>query len=215
MDILSHWRTLFLNLFTLFLILFLSFVSQAYSAPIILMLGDSLTAGYGIDKQKAFPALIEKALQSEGLKDLKVINGGVDGDTTAGGLARLAWLMKTKKPSHILVCLGGNDGLRGLKLEQSQKNLSEIIKRAKDQKLPVLLMGMQIPPNYGPEYTKAFRSMYPELATEHKVPIMPFLLEGVAGEAKYNLPDMIHPNEAGHEIIAKNLLPYVKALLHE
>ncbi len=188
---------------------------ELIAKPRILMLGDSLTAGYGIEKSKAYPALVEEALRGSGFNEVVVINAGVSGDTTAGGLSRLPWLIKKKSPTHMLVCLGGNDGLRGLNLEQSQKNLASIIELAQKNKLPILIAGMQIPPNYGPEYTSKFRSMYPDLSKRFKIPLIPFLLEGVAGEGHLNLPDKIHPNEKGHEIISKTVLPFVKALINE
>jgi acyl-CoA thioesterase I len=175
----------------------------------ILFLGDSLTEGLGVTKEDAFPKLVETMIQSELKKDITVINGGVSGSTTSDGLDRLKWYMK-KKPSIVFLALGANDGLRGLDLKQSQENLEEIIKYAQDSNAKVLLAGMLIPPNYGPEYSENFRKMYEQLKDKYKLKSMPFLLEGVAGNKELNQRDGIHPNEQGHKIIAKNVFEFMK-----
>eukprot|EP01022_Parablepharisma_sp_SALTPOND_P027028 TRINITY_DN65526_c0_g1_i1.p1 TRINITY_DN65526_c0_g1~~TRINITY_DN65526_c0_g1_i1.p1 ORF type:complete len:413 (+),score=30.55 TRINITY_DN65526_c0_g1_i1:118-1239(+) len=142
-------------------------------------------------------------------KDVTVINAGVSGSTTSDGLSRLKWYMK-KKPSLVFVALGANDGLRGLDLEKSQKNLEEIIEYAKNSNAKVLLAGMLIPPNYGPEYSESFKKMYQELKKKYDLKTMPFLLKGVAGEKELNLADGIHPNAEGHKIIAENVFIFLK-----
>ena len=179
--------------------------------PLVVFLGDSLTAGYGLGGEQAYPALVEKRLEEEGIP-VKVLNAGVSGDTTAGGLARLDWLL-SQKPDVVVVGLGGNDGLRGLPLEQAEHNLREIVRRAKAAGARVLLLGMQIPPNYGPEYAKGFSDMYPNLAKEMNVPLVPFLLEGVGGVADLNQADGIHPTAEGQEKVADLVTPYVAEVL--
>lgn len=183
----------------------------------LVFLGDSLTAGYGLDGEQAFPALVEKALVTEGHK-VQVVNAGISGDTSAGGLARMDWLLK-RKPDLLVVCLGANDGLRGLSLESSEKNLRGILEKAKAAGAKVLLIGMQIPPNYGPDYTRGFAEIYPRLAKEQGVELLPFLLEGVAGRRELNQADGIHPTAEGQKILAgtvlKKLRPLVLGLLQE
>jgi acyl-CoA thioesterase-1 len=190
------------------LILFL-FTLQFANAKTILFLGDSLTEGLGVSKENSFPQLVENLIQRELKKNIIVINGGVSGSTTSDGLARLKWYMK-KKPSLIFLALGANDGLRGLDLVESQKNLEEIIKYSQKENAKVLLAGMLIPPNYGLLYTERFKTMYQELQVKYDLKIMPFLLEGVAGKKEYNQTDGIHPNIEGHKYIAKKVFEFIK-----
>jgi len=175
----------------------------------ILFLGDSLTEGLGVNKEDAFPSLVENMIHSKLKKDITVINGGVSGSTTSDGLSRLKWYMK-KKPYLILLALGANDGLRGLNLKQSQKNLEEIINYAQKSKAKVLLAGMLMPPNYGPEYTQRFEKMYQQIKDKYKLRSMPFLLEGIAGKKEFNQRDGIHPNVEGHKYIAKKVFEFIK-----
>ena len=175
----------------------------------ILFLGDSLTEGLGVTKEEAFPKLVEILIQKELKKDISIINAGVSGSTTSDGLDRLKWYLK-KKPSIVFLTLGTNDGLRGLDLKQSQKNLEEIIKYAQESGAKVLLAGMLIPPNYGPEYSENFRKMYEEIKDKYKLKSMPFLLDQVAGNKNLNQSDGIHPNEQGHKTIAKNVFEFIK-----
>lgn len=175
----------------------------------ILFLGDSLTEGLGVTKEEAFPKLVEILIQKELKKDISIINAGVSGSTTSDGLDRLKWYLK-KKPSIVFLALGANDGLRGLDLKQSQKNLEEIIKYAQESGAKVLLAGMLIPPNYGPEYSENFRKMYEEIKDKYKLKSMPFLLDQVAGNKNLNQSDGIHPNEQGHKTIAKNVFEFIK-----
>lgn len=176
----------------------------------ILFLGDSLTAGYGVEQEKAYPALIENELNKK--TQVKVLNGGVSGSTTASGKSRLKWFLKAK-PDILVLILGANDGLRGIKLEESKKNLEEIIKMAQDKGLKVILGAMLLPPNYGKEYTAQFKSMYENLKDQYKLAWIPFVLKDVAGQADKNIEDGIHPNAKGHAIIAKNLIPYLEPYL--
>ena len=181
------------------------------AAPLVIFLGDSLTAGLGLDGDQAYPALLERRLAEQGTP-VRVNNAGVSGDTTAGGLTRLDWLLR-QKPDVLVVGLGGNDGLRGVDLEQTESNLREIVRRAKAAGARVLLLGMRIPPNYGPDYTGRFEAMYPKIAKELDVPLVPFLLEGVGGNADLNQADAIHPTAKGQEIVADNVEPYLREML--
>jgi len=190
------------------LILFI-FNLQLISASTILFLGDSLTEGLGVSKKDAFPKLVETLIQSELKKSIVVINGGVSGSTSSDGLDRLKWYLK-KKPYLIFLALGANDGLRGLNLKQSQKNLEEIIKYAQESNAKVLLAGMLIPPNYGPEYSERFKKMYEKIKIKYQLRSMPFLLEGIAGKKEFNQRDGIHPNEKGHKYIAKKVFEFIK-----
>lgn len=192
------------------LILFLLILSLNAKEGVILFLGDSLTEGLGVSKKNAFPKLVENLIQTQLKKKVTVINGGVSGSTTNDGLARLQWYLK-KKPSLIFISLGANDGLRGLNLTQSQENLENIIKAAQESNAKVLLAGMLIPPNYGPEYSKRFKEMYQQIKTKYKLKSMPFLLNGIAGKKEFNQRDGIHPNEAGHQYIAEKVFTFIEA----
>jgi len=202
--------------FAKFILIICSFFISisAFAKPKILILGDSLTEGYGVDKDEAYPTLLENLFKEAGIKEVEIVNAGVSGSTTAGGLSRLKWLLKGK-PTHLVLALGANDGLRGLKLEESTKNLNKIIETANKKGIRVLLTGMKIPPNYGPNYTKKFEEMFQQLAKKYKIDLMPFLLENVAGNPKLNISDGIHPNAAGHKIIAKNIFSYVRKLIND
>ena len=170
------------------------------TAPRIVFLGDSLTAGLGLAADRSFPSLIGKKLKERGL-DYDVINAGVSGDTSAGGVRRLDWSLEGDV-RMLIVALGGNDALRGLPPREMKKNLAAILDRARERKVPVILAGMEAPPNNGPDYTREFRDVYSELAAEYKVRLIPFLLDGVAGDRSLNQPDGIHPNVRGAEIVA-------------
>lgn len=186
------------------------------SAPdpaIVVFLGDSLTAGYGLAAEEAFPARVEAELVAAGF-DVRVVNAGVSGDTSAGGLARLDWLL-SQAPDVVVVGLGGNDGLRGLPLDATEANLRAIVRRSREDGARVVLLGMKIPPNYGFDYAGRFERMYREVADDLDVPLVPFLLEGVAARPALNLPDRIHPNARGHGIIADLVYPYVEEELEE
>ena len=170
----------------------------------ILILGDSLTDGFGVATAQAFPALLEQELKKQ-YSNIKVVNGGSSGATTSSGLSRLRWYIKSK-PTHLILALGSNDGLRGLDVKTSSRNLENIIQKAQSANIKVILAGLQIPPNYGPKYTNSFKKMIPALAKKYRLPFIPFLLDGVAGVPQNNQIDGIHPNEAGHQIITQNIL---------
>lgn len=177
----------------------------------IVAFGDSLTAGLGVDAEEAYPALLERRLQAEGYS-CRVVNAGVSGDTTAGGIRRVEWLLKGK-PDLVVLELGANDGLRGLDVRQTEENLAQIIQRLQGAKVRVVLAGMRLPTNYGRGYTTAFESIYPRLAARYHVVFVPFFLEGVAADPNLNQADGIHPTAAGYKVIVEHLLPTVERLL--
>lgn len=177
------------------------------------MLGDSLTAGYGVALEDAFPVRLEAALRDQG-HACAVIDAGVSGDTSAGGRARLDWVLGDD-PTHLLVELGGNDALRALPVDAMQANLAAIIEGAQARGVHVMLLGMLAPPNLGARYTDAFAAVFPTLAERYAVPLYPFFLDGVAAEPAYLTPDGIHPNAAGVDLIVERLLPSVEIWLAE
>lgn len=175
------------------------------SKKVMLFFGNSLTAGYGVDPDDAFPYLIQKKLDSLSLP-YRVINAGLSGETTASGVNRIDWVLR--EPVDIMVLeLGGNDGLRGIDPKETRKNLQEIIDIAlkKYPDMKIIIAGMESPPNMGQQYTNEFRSVFQDLASENQLPLIPFLLAGVGGEPELNLDDGIHPNEQGHVIVAENV----------
>ena len=186
--------------------------SVADETPVVVFLGDSLTAGYGLGEEMAFPAHVGELLGSSG-RPVRVVNAGVSGDTTAGGLARLDWLLRLE-PAVVVIGLGGNDGLRGLDLTMTASNLRQIVERARTSGAAVLLLGMRMPPNYG-SYAVDFEAIYPRLADELGVALVPFLLEGVGGDPELNLPDGIHPNAVGQRLVAENVVQAVRDLLDQ
>ena len=175
----------------------------------IIFFGDSLAAGYGLTLQDAFPNLIQQRIDSLGLP-YEVVNAGLSGETTAGGASRIDWVLRSE-PAIFVLELGGNDALRGLSPEQTVANLEGMIDkvRKRNPKAVILLAGMQIFPNMGPEYVQAFRSAFPTVAKNKKVELIPFLLEGVGGEPELNQADGIHPNVAGHKIVAETVWKYL------
>ena len=179
--------------------------------PLLVVLGDSLTAGLGLDPDQAYPALLERRLWADG-SALQVVNAGVSGDTTAAGLRRVEWALEGDV-RILIVALGGNDGLRGLPVDQMKRNLAEIVSLARSRGIAVLLAGMEAPPNFGAIYTAQFRRVFHELAGEHDVAFMPFLLEGVAGDSALNQADGIHPTAAGAVIVADRVLEALAPLL--
>ena len=174
---------------------------------VILVLGDSLTAGYRIAAGDSFPSRLEAALRKKGVT-VRVINGGVSGDTSAGGLRRLDWQM-SDRPALVIVELGANDGLRGIDPAVTRRNLDRIVAGVKARGARVLLAGMLAPPNLGREFGGAFNAVFPAVAKKHNVPLYPFFLDGVAGNPALNLPDGIHPNPAGVAVIVDRILPHV------
>lgn len=181
--------------------------------PVILAIGDSLTAGYGLPPGKSFPDQLELALRGEGV-DAKVVNGGVSGDTSAGGLARLEWLLE-EKPDLVILELGANDGMRGLDPVATKDNLDRIIARVQESGAHILLAGMVAPPNMGSEYGKKFNAIYPDLAKRHGTAFYPFFLDGVAMDPSLNQQDGIHPTAEGVAVIVKRMLPIVNSALAE
>jgi len=177
----------------------------------ILVLGDSLVAGYGLTEKDAFPYQLEQDLQAAGYK-VSVINSGVSGDTSAGGLSRIAWALGDH-PQIAIIVLGGNDALRGLPPDETRQNIDQIITRLKQEHVAVLLAGMRAPRNFGSDYYNKFDRLYPELAAKHGIAFYRFFLQDVAMLSQYNQADGIHPNPAGVKVIVRNILPEVKQLL--
>ena len=198
------------------LLLMIMLVGAAPQGAVILFLGDSITAGNGLDLSEAFPALIQDKIDAKGWR-FKAVNAGQSGDTSTGALDRLKWLLKN--PVEVLVLeLGGNDGLRGLPVEATRKNLQLIIDRTKEKypSAKIIIAGMKVPPNMGRDYGKKFEAIYADLAKKNKAPLIPFVLEGVGGVPALNLPDGIHPTAKGQEIVAvtvwKTLEPVLRSI---
>jgi acyl-CoA thioesterase-1 len=181
--------------------------------PRIVALGDSLTAGLGIPRDQAYPAVLQRKLEEAGI-GLEVINAGVSGDTSADGLRRVNWALEGDV-RLLIVALGANDGLRGLPVSQMKANIQSIIHRARQRAIPVLLVGMEAPPNYGEQYAHSFRQVFQDLARENKVAFVPFMLDGVAGVPDLNQPDGVHPTSAGAARVADHLWPAVKTMMQK
>ncbi|MBN2731903.1 MAG: arylesterase [Balneolaceae bacterium] len=200
------------------LIPFLFAVQMAYAQPktqSILFFGDSITAGYGIDENKAFPALIEQKIDSLGW-NFEVRNGGLSGETSAGGLRRIDWMLQHKVDVFVLE-LGGNDGLRGIDLASTQQNLQQIIDKV-EKTYPdatIVLAGMQVPPNLGTDYTREFKNIYPELAQSNDVALIPFLLQDVGAESDLMQADGLHPTVKGHRVMAETVWEALKPILQQ
>jgi acyl-CoA thioesterase-1 len=190
-------------------------MSSAQQKPprTVLFFGDSLTAGYGLSREEAFPARIGELAAHEDFP-IEVINAGASGDTTAGGLRRLDWVLK-ERPDVVVLALGANDGLRGLDVESVKANLIEIVRRIRTKfpGVPILLLPMELPPTFGESYVRRFREVYGEVSRETSVAQGPFLLEQVAGYPNLNLPDRLHPNARGHELVAQTVWPSLKSIL--
>lgn len=179
--------------------------------PAVVFLGDSLTAGLGVAAEEAYPSLLQQKIDAAGLA-FHVVNAGVSGDTSAGGLSRLDDALNGDV-RVLVVALGGNDALRGLPVAELRKNLAAIIERAQARKIPVVLAGMEAPPNFGENYTAAFHQVYPDLATQYHVQVIPFLLQGVAGIERLNQRDGIHPTAEGARIVADNVWSVLRPML--
>lgn len=185
----------------------------ALSAETVAFLGDSLTAGYGLAAEEAYPALVGTALAADPVTARwRVVNAGVSGDTSAGGLRRIDWVLKGK-PQVVVIALGANDGLRGLPVAALEANLRGIIAKVRAAGAAPLLIGMRVPKNLGPDYAAAFDALYPRLAAELKLPFLPFLLDGVALKPALNQADLIHPNAQGQQVIAGSVAAWLKPLL--
>ena len=201
-----YWRHLLIGLMLISLPL-----APAAATPVIMILGDSLVAGHGLPQGQAFPDILSNKLTTDGV-DVKMINAGVSGDTTAGGLARLDWSL-AENPDGAIIVLGGNDLLRGLDPQASYENLNAIINRLKDRNVKILLVGMQAPRNLGADYAAEFDRIYPALAAKHEILLYPFFLDGVALMLDLNQPDGMHPNIAGIDVITDKIMPKVKQLI--
>lgn len=181
--------------------------------PKVVCLGDSLTAGLGLVETQSYPSVLQKKIDAEELP-FEVVNAGVSGDTSAGGLRRLDWALQGDV-KVVVVALGGNDALRGLSVTEMRDNISTIVARARDKGAIVVIAGMQAPPNFGPEYTVAFRQAFLDVAREYRTPLIPFLLDKVAGQASLNQPDGIHPNAQGAEIVAETVWNALRPILQQ
>jgi len=178
---------------------------------VIVAFGDSLTAGLGVSVEEAYPAVLARRIKDAGYS-YRVINGGVSGETTAGGLRRVRWILENR-PEIVILELGANDGLRGLSIDQTEKNLATTIELLQKENVQVVLAGMKLPPNYGKEYTEAFENLFPKLATRYHLILIPFFLEGVAARSTLNQADGIHPTAQGYQVIVDHLWPKIEALL--
>ena len=197
--------------FLVVLMFIFSPLAMAGSKPVIMVLGDSLVAGHGLPQEQAFPDILKNKLANDGI-DVTMINAGVSGDTTAGGLARLDWSL-VDNPDAAIIVLGGNDLLRGLDPKTSYENLNTVINRLKDRNVKILLAGMQAPRNFGADYAAEFDRIYPALASRHNILLYPFFLDGVALRADLNQSDGMHPNIAGIEVITDKIMLKVKELI--
>jgi acyl-CoA thioesterase-1 len=195
------------------IISFLMLFQASVSPKVILFFGDSLTAGYGLSPEEAFPALVGSQLNKQG-KPCKIIPAGLSGETSAGGVSRIDWVLR-QQPDVFVLELGANDGLRGLPLEQTEKNLQTIINKVKTKypKTKIVIAGMMVPPNMGPAYTEKFKNIFPTLAKKNNATLIPFLLMDVAGIEKLNQADGIHPTAEGHKIVARTVAKIVEPLL--
>ncbi len=183
------------------------------SVKTIVFFGNSLTAGYGLDPSQAFPALIQRKIDSQNLS-YKVVNAGVSGETSSGGNSRIDWILEQRLDVFVLE-LGANDGLRGIPVSETKTNLQSIIDKVKARypEAQIIIAGMQMPPNLGQQYTAEFREIFPELAQKNNCRLIPFILEGVGGETKFNQQDGIHPTEGGHQIVAENVWEELRPIL--
>jgi len=174
----------------------------------IVAVGDSLTAGLGVDESEAYPAQLQRKLSGDGY-DFNVVNAGISGETSSGTLSRIEWVISALKPDIIILETGANDGLRGIDPNILRENLDQIVSVIKTNNIEVLLCGMKMLPNMGPEYSKAFMRVYPEIAQKYAIPLVPFFLEGVGGDPRFNQPDRLHPTAKGYRRIVDHIYPYV------
>ena len=207
-------RHLLTNLFSAFLFgVILMSASHGYAEPVILAFGDSLTAGFGVDSKDSYPARLQRLLKEKGYH-YKVVNAGVSGDTTAGGVGRIDWVLQ-HDPQIVVIELGANDGLRGLSISEMRKNLGTIIEVCQKKGAKVLLAGMEITPNLGAEYSKEFRDSFTLLAKQYKVPLIPFFLKDVAARPELTRPDGIHPQGNGYAIVTQTVFEYLEPMLNK
>ncbi|ENW30520.1 hypothetical protein F923_01765 [Acinetobacter lwoffii NIPH 478] len=196
-----------------FFVLSLCLLPLGVSAKTIMILGDSLSAGYGIQPQQGWVHLLQKRLEQQYPKQHKVVNASVSGETTSGALARLPKLLQTHRPDLVVIELGGNDGLRGQPPQMIQKNLASLIQQSQKAKAKVIVFGMKMPPNYGQAYSKAFENNYKVVSQQYKVKLLPFFMQGVAGNKTLMQKDLIHPNAKAQTILLNNAYPYIKGAL--
>lgn len=194
-------------------------LSPAQTAPLpegprVICLGDSLTEGFGLTPEQAWPQLLQDDLRKSRWPGIEVVNAGVSGSTSASAVSRLQWQLRSR-PDFLVLALGANDGLRGIPAGETSKNLAAAIDLAHDRGITVLLAGMKMPPNYGPEFTRQFEAVFTSLASEKNVALIPFLLEGVAADPGLNLPDGIHPNAKGYAVVARTVAGYLRPLLEK
>lgn len=183
-----------------------------HATSTILVFGDSLSAAYGLQTEQGWPTLLAQRLKTEQLP-YQVVNASISGETTAGGLSRLSQAISQHKPQVMILALGANDGLRGLPVDAMQQNLNSMLTLAKQNKITVLLVGMRIPPNYGPQYTQAFHQVFPKLAQQFNINLVPFLLENVAGNPALNQDDGIHPTAQAQPILLETVWAQLKKIL--
>ena len=195
----------------LVIFLILSPLEAGETPPVILAFGDSLTAGHGVQDRDSYPSRLQVILREKGYP-YRVVNAGVSGDTTAGGVRRINWLLK-HKPKIVILALGANDGLRGLAIDEMHANLQKIIETCREHNAEVLLAGMKIPPNYGEKYSQDFVEVYSRLSEEYKIPLLPFLLEGIAAKREYTQDDGIHPLGAGYEVVTQTVWKHLEPML--
>ena len=196
-----------------FFLLSLCLLPLGVSAKTIMILGDSLSAGYGIQPQQGWVHLLQKRLEQQYPKQHKVVNASVSGETTSGALARLPKLLQTHRPDLVVIELGGNDGLRGQPPKMIQKNLASLIQQSQKAKAKVIVFGIKMPPNYGQAYSKAFENNYKVVSQQYKVKLLPFFMQGVAGNKTLMQKDLIHPNAKAQTILLNNAYPYIKGAL--
>ncbi len=206
-------RNLTSRVFPRVLLLGLCFSPFVVSAKTIMIVGDSLSAGYGIQPQQGWVHLLQKRLDQQYPKQHKVVNASVSGETTSGALARLPKLLQTHRPDVVVIELGGNDGLRGQPPQMIQKNLANLIQHSQKAKAKVVIFGMKMPPNYGSAYSKAFENNYKVVSQQYKVKLLPFFMEGIAGNKQLMQKDLIHPNAKAQPILLNNAYPYIKGAL--
>lgn len=201
----------FINILLSFLLTLAASQGLAQEELTILFLGDSLTEGYGLDEEESFPSLVKEMLAADGI-NIRVLNAGISGSTSASALSRLQWYIRSQ-PDLMVLSLGANDGLRGLSIDEMKANLAKTIEFAQANGVKAAITGMMVPPNMGPEYTDAFARVFPDLATEYDIPLMPFLLQDVAAVPELNQADGIHPNAEGTRIVATNMVSFLKTIL--
>ncbi len=206
----KRFRIFFCGAVFLFVI-FDAGVSRGEQGPVILAFGDSLTAGFGVREEESYPSVLQDIIEREGFPH-KVINAGVSGDTTAGGVRRVHWALK-HQPEIVILELGVNDGLRGLSLSEMHSNLEKIIQTCREGGAKVLLAGMKVPPNYGENYSREFERVFERLADQYTLPFMPFFLKGVAAKREYTMDDGVHPLGPGYKIVGETVWKYLKPLL--